>query len=259
MALDIAVMSESFPGNEDRSWARSKHGFQTCRSVTLDVSTFQVDHLTAKGAIPSGCVLGKITATGKYGPYGGNAAEVQQLVVDASGGTYTITFDGETTAAIANNATASTVQQRLEALDNVNPGDVTVTGGVGAAGGGTPYVLTWGGRYVGANVPQPTTTATLTGGATTATFTTTTSGGSAVSDGRELAEGLLFNTTRVGPLMGPSASGSLVNLNTAADVGAPLMWQGIVSRSRLPAFANTVAGELDAAAEARLVHIRFEA
>lgn len=46
-----------------------------------------------------------------------------------SGGTYTITLDAQTTAAIPYNATAAQIQAALEALSNIAPGDVIVTGG----------------------------------------------------------------------------------------------------------------------------------
>jgi hypothetical protein len=53
----------------------------------------------------------------------------------ATGGTYTLTWMGQTTAPIAWNANAATIQAALEALSNVAPGDVVV-GGTGSAGGG---------------------------------------------------------------------------------------------------------------------------
>ena len=45
-------------------------------------------------------------------------------VTNATGGTFTLTFDGQTTAPIAFNATAAAVQAALEALSNIEPGDV---------------------------------------------------------------------------------------------------------------------------------------
>lgn len=98
--------------------------------------------------------------------------EVQTINLgSATAGTITITFAGQTTAAIAFNATASAVQTALEALSNIAPGDVTVTGGPlpGA------ITLTFGGAYAGVNVAQVTVTPTgLTGG--TVTVATTTEG-----------------------------------------------------------------------------------
>lgn len=102
-------------------------------------------------------------------------AEVQSLTVDAAGGTYTISWNGQTTSAIAYNANAAAVTAAMEALSNVGVGDVVVTGGVGAAGGGTPYTFTW--ALALGNVATPTTNAaSLTGGAGTAVFTVTTPG-----------------------------------------------------------------------------------
>ena len=50
-------------------------------------------------------------------------------VTNADGGTFTLTFQGQTTAPIAYNATAAAIQSALEALAIVDPGDVLVTGG----------------------------------------------------------------------------------------------------------------------------------
>lgn len=69
MAFDIAISTVDFSGNEDRTWLLTRKGFDTCRSVTLDVSAFAATHVAAKGAIPSGTAIAKITATGLYGPY----------------------------------------------------------------------------------------------------------------------------------------------------------------------------------------------
>jgi hypothetical protein len=57
--------------------------------------------------------------------------EVQAITKSGTvtGGTFTITYSGQTTAAIAYNATAATIQAELEALSNLAPGDVFVTGG----------------------------------------------------------------------------------------------------------------------------------
>ena len=44
-----------------------------------------------------------------------------------SAGTFTLTFGGDTTAAIAFDATDATIQTALEALPDIDPGDVTVS------------------------------------------------------------------------------------------------------------------------------------
>lgn len=103
--------------------------------------------------------------------------EVQNVAITGTptGGTFTLTFLGQTTTGIAYNATAAAVQTALLALSNLDTGDVTVTGGPGPA---TPWVVTFGGAYDNLSVPQMTATSSLTGGTTpTVTVTTTTQGG----------------------------------------------------------------------------------
>jgi hypothetical protein len=72
------------------------------------------------------------------GPEDPGTAEVQTVTVTGSptGGTFTLTFDGQTTAPIAYNAAAATVQTALNALSNLDGATVT-----GAAGG--PYTVTF--------------------------------------------------------------------------------------------------------------------
>jgi hypothetical protein len=146
MGFDIKVRSEAFTGNEDRSWLGSQIDNQWMpRSITLDVSAFLPAHVNVKGAIPSGCVLAKITATGLYGPY--------------------------------------------------------TPGGAG---------------------------------------------------GLEVAAGLLFSNCKVG-------DGTGADLATAADVGVAMFWAGIVRENKLPAFAGTALGEIDADGKTALGNfIRFE-
>lgn len=57
---------------------------------------------------------------------GANA--VQTVTVVATGGTYTLAFNGVATAAIAYNAPAATVEAAIAALGNVGSGNVTVSG-----------------------------------------------------------------------------------------------------------------------------------
>lgn len=105
--------------------------------------------------------------------------EVQQVAITGSpnGGTYTLTFSGQTTAGIAYNATASAVQSALEALSNVEVGDVVCAGGPHP---GTPVTVTFGGQYAGTDVAQMTASAaSLTGGTSPAVNVTTTTPGGA--------------------------------------------------------------------------------
>src|SRR5260221_9627412 len=76
--------------------------------------------------------------------------EIQQVAITGSptGGTFTLTFGGQTTAAIQWNDTAATVQTRLAALSSIGAGNVGVTGGPGP---GTPWVV----EFKGALGPNP--------------------------------------------------------------------------------------------------------
>lgn len=88
-----------------------------------------------------------------------------KIPVSATGGTFTITIEGQVTAAISATATAAELLAALEALPNIDKGDVTVTGGPGDATGTKPYVITFvKGKYSNGPVPAITTqTASLTG------------------------------------------------------------------------------------------------
>jgi hypothetical protein len=114
--------------------------------------------------------------------------EVQTLTVTGSptGGTFTLTFGGQTTGTITYNASAATVEAALSALSNVKDEDITVTG---SAGG--PWTVTFGGGvYDGSNVGQITLgTNSLTGGSspTVAVATTTGGGGALTVSGASIA------------------------------------------------------------------------
>jgi hypothetical protein len=139
MGTDISVQTEDTFLGEDRTWTATRKGYDTNKTVTLDVSTFVAAHIADKGGFPSGTVLGKITASGKYGPY--------------------------------------------------DPAEV---------------------------------------------------------DGREVATGFLFTTSKVGEM------GSDTDLTTAADIVVPMMREAVIVEANLPVFSGTAAGELDAGARTDL-------
>ena len=112
--------------------------------------------------------------------------EVQSVKVDATGGQFKLTFEGQQTSNIAYNATAAKVREELEALNNIAPGDVEVTGGTGGSGGANPYVVKFLGAWAGTNVAQMTGangTSPLSGGGAAITITTTTEGSKAGDGG----------------------------------------------------------------------------
>lgn len=72
--MDLSIRTESF-GQDDQSWLGSEHGTGTARSITLDTSAFTAATHYPGGYFLSGLPLGKITATGKYAPYNGDATD----------------------------------------------------------------------------------------------------------------------------------------------------------------------------------------
>lgn len=99
--------------------------------------------------------------------------EKQSVKVDGTGGTFQLTFDGEATAKVAFNASTAVLREALEALPQLDSGDVVVTGGPGNAGGTTPYVVEFTGDYAATDVPTLVAAPAdeLTGGAGTVTVT----------------------------------------------------------------------------------------
>lgn len=108
---------------------------------------------------------------------GGDVNEVQTITITGTptGGTYTLTYSGQTTSAIPYNATATQVQAALRALSNIGEADVTCAGGPHP---GTAVTATFTGNLAGTDVAQMTGTGSFTGGTSPAiTITTTTPGG----------------------------------------------------------------------------------
>lgn len=110
------------------------------------------------------------------GSFGTNEVQTVTITGAPTGGNFRLVFNGQQTALIPWNATAAQVQSALEALNNIAPGDITVTGGPGPA---TPYVVTFssGGAWASEDVPQMTATNAFTGGVTPAIAVTTTTPG----------------------------------------------------------------------------------
>ncbi len=125
----------------------------------------------------SSCVFDATSLEGG-GSGGTNEAQTVTITGTPTGGTFTLTFRGATTSAIAYNADAATVETALEALSTIGDGDVRVTGGPGP---GTPYVVTFVNDLGHQNVTAMTASgASLTGGTTPAIAVTTTTPGSSV-------------------------------------------------------------------------------
>jgi hypothetical protein len=90
------------------------------------------------------------------------AREKQTVTINGgpTGGTFTLTFGGQTTSAIAYNAAAATVEAALEALSTIGQGNVQVTGNAGG-----PYTVEFVGQLANQNVAAMTADgSSLTGG-----------------------------------------------------------------------------------------------
>jgi hypothetical protein len=139
--------------------------------------------------------------------------EVQLVTLTAAtGGTFTLSFGGQTTAAIAFDATAADVEEALEALSTIGDGNVSVTG---SAGG--PYTVTFQNALGNQNVAQMTASnASLTGAGHAIAVTTSTPGavGAVAVPVDALARRVPAGTTlRFG-------AGKFAYVSTAAEAGA---------------------------------------
>lgn len=109
-------------------------------------------------------------------------SEIQQVAVNAEGGTFTLSFEGQATAPISFDAEASEVRAALDAmLTAVSPGgSVRVAGGPGNPGAELPYSVAFAGSLAGTDVAQLTgDPASLTGSSPGVTVTTKVQGGGA--------------------------------------------------------------------------------
>lgn len=124
----------------------------------------------------------------------GGVNEIQTLTVTGTptGGSYTLTFNGQTTSAIPYNAATTDVRAALEALSNIRVGEVAVAGGPHP---GTAITVAFGGDYEHTDVPQMTAAGSFTGGSSPAiaVTTTTTSSLTSVVNGVSIASQVYAN------------------------------------------------------------------
>lgn len=127
--MNLAIKTQTFAPPEDQSWLGSIFGTDHADPITLD-STLFLNTPFPNGIVKSGTLLGKVTATGKYGPYVSNLSNGQELPI----GFLLTTVD--------------------------------LTGGLfGQAVSDSPGALLWHGEIVAAKVPQGTGVSTTTPGA----------------------------------------------------------------------------------------------
>lgn len=65
--MQLQPQTEVFAAGEDHTWLGSAHGTEATESIQLDGSAFT--GTWTDGIVPSGVVLGKITASGLYAPH----------------------------------------------------------------------------------------------------------------------------------------------------------------------------------------------
>lgn len=223
---------------EDRSWLKDLHGLQAGVSITLDGDSVRAV-VSAGSHLPSGAVLALRASDNKAVLYAGTSEEIQTLTEGGSGLTsFTITWNGQTTASIDDDATAAQVQAALEALSNIDPGDVVVTGGPLGTG---PFSVKFQGQYKDTNVAAMTTTPT--GGTGSVAVATGTAGGTDLGSGGS------------GTAIGFLHSGETVP--TDGDLHVTYLHRVDVIEANLPAALAGLAGGLDAAAKADLTHCAF--
>jgi hypothetical protein len=236
--MDPSVRTAGTFLNEDQRWlGNGGQPIGQPRDIILDRSAFDLVTAFPNGFIPSGVALAKVTATGLYIPYVNETTEVQTLTRTSTGGTVTVTVDGETTAAVAASAagfTAAALQAAINALSNVDDEHTVLV--AGSAGG--PLTLTFGGLWGGEDMPAVVIDNTsATGG--TITAATTTAGGVTTPAGEGVGLGLLFASVPY-------------DRDSTGDLSAALFWSGEVISSFLPAGHG-----VDAAFRADTPHISY--
>jgi RHS repeat-associated protein len=142
-------------------------------TTTVDVGTNGGSAWTRPSTPPGDSDTVLVTSYG----YAGDSVQMVQLSGSPTGGTFTLTWGGQTTSAIAYNASAATVQSALQGLSSIGSGNALVAGGTS----GGPWVVRFAGTLAGAAQPALTGNGSgLTGGSSpNVAITVTSLGGDA--------------------------------------------------------------------------------
>lgn len=147
----IAIAGSPTAGYYLLHWANADGKTQTTEPISFDATASTVQSrlrslaglesvtVTSTGTSPNvthtvtflgaGGDVGTISSTNRMSG-GSSTNEVQTITLsNTDGGTFTLTYSGQTTSAIAYNASAATTQAALEALSNIEVGDVSCSGG----------------------------------------------------------------------------------------------------------------------------------
>jgi hypothetical protein len=175
-AAELATTVAGGTGAEDDVTYRNR-GAQRLRRL---VSTLVLpEHFTAD-ALDSVGVF-RVKTLDNFDAAGSNEQQTVSISGGPTGGTFTLTYDGQTTAPITYDATAAAVVAALEALTSIGAGNVMASGGPLP---GSNVVVTFTGRLGSQNVALMTATSALTGGTSPAVnVTETRAGGSSTRAG----------------------------------------------------------------------------
>lgn len=193
ISIGIASASDGTPSGSSSGSTLEAGSTETSSDVVISSDTYDYD-LTVSfttSNLQSLVFKSDKNCTLKFG----GTNEVQRLTITGTptGGTFTMSFNGQTTAAIAYNATAAAVQSALEALSNIAAGEVACTGGPLP---GSVVDIEFRNGLGKQNVSAMTTTDSLTGGTTPATAITTPTPGVAPDKTITLKAGDPFVWTR---------------------------------------------------------------
>lgn len=167
-----------------------------------------------------------------------SAATLESSTITANatpntGGTFTLSVNGETTAAIAFDATAADIQAALLLLSNVEPGDVSAaaTTGVDLGDASAVVTLTWQGNFAGTAPVVSLNDGSLTGGSGDHALAEATAG--VASNGADVIRGFLH----------PDA----LTLAAAEEVLGQVMLEGTIHYEDIPLPAGETVADLKAA------------
>jgi len=134
----LIILADNVQGASDLSISLTYNANGSAATLTLPAMAIDTEG-GAVGASLAGFAAADFTETQSAQdsrikvdgfPTASPVAEVQTLDFSsrANGGTFTLTYDGRTTTALAYNADVASIQAALLALDNVSAGDITVSG-----------------------------------------------------------------------------------------------------------------------------------
>jgi hypothetical protein len=167
----------TFAGGSKTLVTSVKHGINSGDKITVvGTADYNGDYTATKNNVNRFVIEKTFTFDNAV-----SANEVVSIRVQATSGTFTLTHEGNTTAALAYDIAAATLETTLEALASIN--SVTVTGGPGDASGSSPYIVTFNGADANTDMGDITGDGSSLGGAGILTITETTKG----NDGSEAA------------------------------------------------------------------------